>query len=864
MTIDEEIIEWSSGRPIWQRDALRRIVCGEQIDETAIDEIFKIALRECLFDEISDNTTAIPLEKSNFLPNSVDSHNVILNSISEVKNINALAGISPIEFSPSGLTLIYGGNGSGKSSYVRILKKICSCRDIPHKILPNVYLKNQSTEQNSTIKFTIDDEESTFKWNEENNSSPELKLVHVFDSKSGSIFVTKENDLAFIPLGIDVFKALGEICGLIKEKIDSKILKLQKALPEIRSELRNTDAALWLSRLSHNTTEEDADKWTSFTVDDENTLNDINEKLQKDPLKISSELESKAKRYKTQLLTRIEACKKFEDEKVEELKKANEKLKIASRAWKLASDTAFNDSNKYPVSGVGSAAWRALWETARHYSESVAYPNDQYPLSKEGGRCVLCHQLLQQDARKRFKDFETFVKDDTASKFGEAAAEFDIAKSEYENFNVFDDIISAVLDEIKNDEPELEKDIRKYLESAKTCCDSILTYLQKNGGMIEKLDIPNPELKLQEHIESIVIKSKEFNEASKPEEIERLKKDKLNLEGKRWLSENNDKIIKEIKRLTYIRILNTVRNSTNTRGITEKSNQMVEKYVGEELRNSFEKWISDLSPQKFKVVLNTRGDHGVTYHSLSLVDPNDPTVSVADIVSEGEHRALALAAFLTELCTFPHKSCVVFDDPVSSLDHIYRKRVADSLVSLAKERQIIIFTHDIYFLLSLIESSKKYEVKRKLFQLLSDSRGTGIYDEDIPFQAKDVNNKIRDLNKLVQTAKKIRSENGDKACLPYTFELLNKFRTTLERSVEEVYVNDVVARYKWNITTKGKIGRLGKIEPDDCIFIDDMMDRYSTPLHDPGVESPPPPPTLEEIENDIIALKTRITEIRNK
>lgn len=93
---------------------------------------------------------------------------------------------------------------------------------------------------------------------------------------------------------------------------------------------------------------------------------------------------------------------------------------------------------------------------------------------------------------------------------------------------------------------------------------------------------------------------------------------------------------------------------------------------------------------------------------------------------------------------------------------------------------------------------------------------------------------------------------------------MNKFRTTLERSVEEVYVNDVVARYKWNITTKGKIGRLGKIEPDDCIFIDDMMDRYSTPLHDPGVESPPPPPTLEEIENDIIALKTRITEIRNK
>ena len=865
MAIYKEIIEWSSGRPIWQRDAFRRIVCGEQIDEKAINELLITALDEYTnFDGLGEKPTAIPLEESHFLSCSDTCHNVVLNSISEVENINALACISPVEFAPSGLTLIYGGNGSGKSGYVRILKKICSCRDIPQKILPNIYLKEQKTEQKATINFSIGNRKSTFNWNGGSNSLSELRSVHVFDSKSGSIFVTEENDLAFIPLGIDVFKALGEICGIIKERIDLRISKLPKVLPQIRIELKESEAALWLSKLSHHTTEEDANKWTSFTIDDKKRLNNVNEKLQKDPKKISIELRSKAKRYETHLLTHVVECKKFEDNKIEELKKAKEKLTNASQASKLASNAAFGDPNKYPVKGVGSESWRALWETARRFSETVAYPNKSYPFYEVSDRCVLCHQTLQEDARQRFKDFEKFVKDDTAAKLGEAAAEFDIARSEYDNFNVFDKSVLSILEEIKNDDPKFEAEIRSYLNQVKTCRDSILETLKTNKWKIEQLNIPSPKLKSQEYIERLNIKSKEFEVASKPEEIERLKKIKMNLEGKRWLSENKIEIINEIKRLKQIYALNIVKKSTNPKGITDKSNQMVEKYVGEELRNSFEKWVSNLSPQKFSVVLNTRGDHGVTYHSLSLNDANDPTVSVADIVSEGEHRALALAAFLTEVCAFPHNSCLVFDDPVSSLDHIYRKRVADSLVGLAKERQIIIFTHDIYFLLSLIEASKRYEVKRKLFQLLCDSRGTGIYDRDIPFQAKNVNDKIKELNKLVHDAKKIKKESGDQAYLPYAYLLCAKFRITLERSVEEVYVNDVVARYKWNVTTKGKIGRLGKIEPEDCTFIDNMMDKYSTPLHDPGAESPPPPPTPKEIEWDISELKKKISNIRQR
>ena len=67
-------------------------------------------------------------------------------------------------------------------------------------------------------------------------------------------------------------------------------------------------------------------------------------------------------------------------------------------------------------------------------------------------------------------------------------------------------------------------------------------------------------------------------------------------------------------------------------------------------------------------------------------------------LSEGEHRCVALAAFLAELVTSTDKSGIVFDDPMSSLDQLYFERVARRLVEEAEHRQVVVFTHDLTFL----------------------------------------------------------------------------------------------------------------------------------------------------------------------
>ena len=54
---------------------------------------------------------------------------VQLTSMASVFNVNALASDQILNFDQSGLTIIYGGNGSGKSGYSRALKRACRARD---------------------------------------------------------------------------------------------------------------------------------------------------------------------------------------------------------------------------------------------------------------------------------------------------------------------------------------------------------------------------------------------------------------------------------------------------------------------------------------------------------------------------------------------------------------------------------------------------------------------------------------------------------------------------------------------------------------------------------------------------------------
>src|ERR1700730_2674861 len=125
-TVMETILEWSGRRPLWQRDALRRIVSNGTPDESAILEMLSLCKKEHGSKDIE--IEAMPLEAVHLPANPGDGASITLESISDIVGVNQLAPQQMLVFETGGLTVIYGPNGAGKSGYGRILKRACRSR----------------------------------------------------------------------------------------------------------------------------------------------------------------------------------------------------------------------------------------------------------------------------------------------------------------------------------------------------------------------------------------------------------------------------------------------------------------------------------------------------------------------------------------------------------------------------------------------------------------------------------------------------------------------------------------------------------------------------------------------------------------
>ncbi len=72
-------------------------------------------------------------------PEKVTTH-VALLAMKNMRHVNAIAENRRLPFSATGMTVIYGDNGSGKSGYSRVLKRACRARDQMEAIHPNANL----------------------------------------------------------------------------------------------------------------------------------------------------------------------------------------------------------------------------------------------------------------------------------------------------------------------------------------------------------------------------------------------------------------------------------------------------------------------------------------------------------------------------------------------------------------------------------------------------------------------------------------------------------------------------------------------------------------------------------------------------
>lgn len=183
---------------------------------------------------------------------------------------------------------------------------------------------------------------------------------------------------------------------------------------------------------------------------------------------------------------------------------------------------------------------------------------------------------------------------------------------------------------------------------------------------------------------------------------------------------------------------------------------LTRKYVNERVNDRFSRESDRLGLEHVKLD-DKGGGKGQLRHKPALLGATLATKTVRDVLSEGEQTALGLAGLLTEIDFDDSQSALVLDDPITSLDHGRREKVAKRLAVLAGSRQVIVFTHDLTFLGDLTRAAKEEGAKLQERSIVRGSKGmSGVVLETHPWKAKDAKKRIGDLRQDLVKIKKDR------------------------------------------------------------------------------------------------------------
>jgi hypothetical protein len=149
-----------------------------------------------------------------------------LTRIDNLRAVNALPDAAALTFS-QGLTVIYGGNGTGKSGFARVLSNDCFSR-AQHRILPNIYEDMGGKVPAAEICVIVGNQVEKPIPLDEAKTDPDLKRIAVFDTNVARTHLVDENPLGFKPAGFDVFPELGRIYGELSKRLSADIERRTK------------------------------------------------------------------------------------------------------------------------------------------------------------------------------------------------------------------------------------------------------------------------------------------------------------------------------------------------------------------------------------------------------------------------------------------------------------------------------------------------------------------------------------------------------------------------------------------------------------------------------------------------------------
>lgn len=687
LTLEKEIKTFADSLPYWAKYLSWKILVGNPLYQTDIDTAYKYLLEDGGL-AAKSNRVQLNIDCSSY-GSSAHKHDLVLTQIENVEGVNALVEGQTITFGPA-VTVVYGANGSGKTGYIRLMKTAFFSR-ASEKILPNVHVAGGHKHTKADFVFESSGASYSLGYPHDANEI-EFEQFAVFDTKSVLIHLNNKNQFEFRPAGLNFFGELTKAYKKIEEKITANIEKKNASKDYASLFDGESDIRTLLNTISAKTNIEDLKKHIPLTESD---------------TKDKAELEEEKARLVT--LKKDKEIKDLNDlstlvKKLKQTIEDNNKL-LAENSLSEASTAITDSTNKEAlakkqgveafkidvVKDIGGPEWKSFIEGANEFAKQQA---EGYPVA--GDPCLLCRQPLSEEAIKLISSYWTFLKSQAELEAKNAQALLDKKKKAYEKLDFALLPEDGVLNKwLKENYSELLETLNQSLVKQKTLSESIIS------AIVSKIDkslsaVTIDTSSLDSVVTDIENRVKDLQDKDPTKQIEEIDKKINYLTHKDKLQQHISHIEDYINSLKWAETASGIKNQLGTRKTTDKEKDLSDRYFGQSYMTAFKDECQQLDGN-FGINVKHTGASGTSYRELKIKDRTP-----SDVLSEGEQKIISLADFLSEIRLSQFNNGIIFDDPVNSLDEERKSNIAKRLVTEACNRQVVIFTHDLVFLSSIV------------------------------------------------------------------------------------------------------------------------------------------------------------------
>jgi ABC-type oligopeptide transport system ATPase subunit len=726
----ELIRDWATELPYWEQAALERIASLQTLTEHDYEEL----LNYCMQDAGLIPTTARPqLSFPTKLPGLSKRTGHKLERLFNLQNVNALPSGQEIRFGDQ-LTIIYGGNGAGKTGYTRPLGCATWARG-EREVLPDARHPENGQLPQADIEVSANEKKKVLTWTI-GARLPEMAGIHVFDGISLNAHLTRPNALTFAPAGLSLLTKLAEVTDVVRERL--RKLAETKATPHQFSRSFSGESAVskFIAGLSGSTDPAALTKLASLFETEETRAKELDHEIAKlksqDVSKRIAILKQEGRDLE-HLLDQMMATRTGVSNEAEvEVRHLLDLLKQAQEEVESSGAGQFKSER---FTQVGTDAWRNFVQAARSLAERESKAEGPYPQGSDP--CLLCRQALSPEATDLIRRLWAFLSSNAPAQLRAAkdACTRKLRELERLNLTYFGEDTAA----------------RRLLDSDAGAVIAIAQFVNSSAKRLERLmSALRSEKRPEEFVPPPTLATEAVEVA-----IQRRKQEIAELESSdigKQLQVLSDELRELSHRKTLAGILPDMKRwiteqgwaaraseaGGSTRHITAKYNELFSKLVADLYRSTFQENLSKLK-RHLKVTIETRGQKGETVRQIVLSpEAFAQTFAVEKVLSDGEKRAVALADFISEATLDPQSTAMVFDDPVSSLDSDSREAVAKLLAEEAGKHQVVIFTHELAFVHALKAAAKELSVGVTSHWVVAESGQPGyVYQNNGPLCESD-------------------------------------------------------------------------------------------------------------------------------